>query len=200
MATAAAIDRVVHHSVILEFDVPSYQTDAAQQRGETAAAEEVNRQNQSTINRQEWLTRDIRSRKCSGHAPRLGLFPSPGRGLVSIVIHWIPMQWMAIHSMTASIPMDRYGYQWNGCPSIGGRGRRRGPERGRGARPDGHGGVGGIKPVIGAISARRGQANNGENARLRTRVRCAIIRVIAHFLPPRLPLKTHRRRLARERR
>ena len=33
MATAAAIDRVVHHSVILEFDVPSYRTDAAQQRG-----------------------------------------------------------------------------------------------------------------------------------------------------------------------
>ena len=45
MATAAAIDRVVHHSVILEFDVPSYRTDVAQQRGETAAAEEVNRQN-----------------------------------------------------------------------------------------------------------------------------------------------------------
>ena len=45
MATAAAIDRIVHHSVILEFDVPSYRTDAAQQRGETAAAEEVNRQN-----------------------------------------------------------------------------------------------------------------------------------------------------------
>ena len=42
MATAAAIDRVVHHSVILEFDVPSYRTDAAQQRGQT---EEVNRQN-----------------------------------------------------------------------------------------------------------------------------------------------------------
>jgi DNA replication protein DnaC len=29
MATAAAIDRIVHHSVILEFDVPSYRTDAA---------------------------------------------------------------------------------------------------------------------------------------------------------------------------
>ena len=26
MATAAAIDRIVHHSVILEFDVPSYRT------------------------------------------------------------------------------------------------------------------------------------------------------------------------------
>ena len=45
MATAAAIDRVVHHSVILEFDVPNCRTDAAQRRGETAAAEEVNRQN-----------------------------------------------------------------------------------------------------------------------------------------------------------
>ena len=42
MATAAAIDRVVHHSVILEFDVPNYRTNAAQQWG---LAEEVNRQN-----------------------------------------------------------------------------------------------------------------------------------------------------------
>ena len=41
MATAAAIDRVVH-PVILEFDVPSYRTNAAQQR---VQAEEVNRQN-----------------------------------------------------------------------------------------------------------------------------------------------------------
>ena len=32
MATAAAIDRLVHHSVILEFDVPSYRTGKAQQR------------------------------------------------------------------------------------------------------------------------------------------------------------------------
>lgn len=30
MATAAAIDRIVHHSVILEFDVASYRTEAAQ--------------------------------------------------------------------------------------------------------------------------------------------------------------------------
>ena len=42
MATAAAIDRVVHHSVILEFDVPGYRSNVAQQRGQ---AEEVNRQN-----------------------------------------------------------------------------------------------------------------------------------------------------------
>ena len=42
VCTAAAIDRVVHHSVILEFDVPSYRTNAAQQRGQ---AKEVNRQN-----------------------------------------------------------------------------------------------------------------------------------------------------------
>ena len=34
MATAAAIDRAVHHSVILEFDVPSYRTRVAQQRGQ----------------------------------------------------------------------------------------------------------------------------------------------------------------------
>ena len=42
MTTAAAIDRVVHHSVILEFDVPSYRTGVAQQRGQD---QEVNRQN-----------------------------------------------------------------------------------------------------------------------------------------------------------
>ena len=47
MATAAAIDRVIHHSVILEFDVPSYRTDAAQQRGQA-----------DQVNRQIWLTRD----------------------------------------------------------------------------------------------------------------------------------------------
>ena len=32
MATAAAIDRIVHHSVILEFDMPSYRTGEAQER------------------------------------------------------------------------------------------------------------------------------------------------------------------------
>ena len=42
LATAAAIDRVVHHSVILEFDLPSYRTGVAQQRNQQ---EEVNRQN-----------------------------------------------------------------------------------------------------------------------------------------------------------
>jgi DNA replication protein DnaC len=34
MATAAAIDRIVHHSVIVEFDVPSYRTKQAQQQAE----------------------------------------------------------------------------------------------------------------------------------------------------------------------
>ncbi len=32
MTTAAAIDRLVHHSVILEFDVPSYRTDGANKK------------------------------------------------------------------------------------------------------------------------------------------------------------------------
>ncbi len=36
MATAAAIDRIVHHSVIVEFDVPSYRTAEAQQQVEEA--------------------------------------------------------------------------------------------------------------------------------------------------------------------
>src|SRR5215207_8136917 len=43
MATAAAIDRLVHHAVLLEFDVPSYRTERAQRRGHASAAPEVAR-------------------------------------------------------------------------------------------------------------------------------------------------------------
>jgi DNA replication protein DnaC len=39
MATAAAIDRIVHHSVITEFDVPSYRTAAAQKEAKQPAAQ-----------------------------------------------------------------------------------------------------------------------------------------------------------------
>jgi len=39
MATAAAIDRIVHHSVITEFDVPSYRTAAAQKETKKPAAQ-----------------------------------------------------------------------------------------------------------------------------------------------------------------
>ena len=34
MATDGAIDRGIHRTIILEFDVPSYHTDAGQQRGQ----------------------------------------------------------------------------------------------------------------------------------------------------------------------
>ena len=33
MATAAAIDRLVHHAVMIEFDVPSYRTDRSRRNG-----------------------------------------------------------------------------------------------------------------------------------------------------------------------
>jgi hypothetical protein len=39
MTTAAAIDRLVHHAVILEFDVASFRTEQARRRGATGAAE-----------------------------------------------------------------------------------------------------------------------------------------------------------------
>ena len=42
MATAAAIDRIVHHSVMLEFDLPIYRTNVAQNR---QAENESDRQN-----------------------------------------------------------------------------------------------------------------------------------------------------------
>ena len=32
MATAAAIDRLVHHAVVLEFDVPSFRTDRSRRK------------------------------------------------------------------------------------------------------------------------------------------------------------------------
>ena len=38
MTTAAAIDRVVHHSVILELNVKSYRAQAAHQRTRSARA------------------------------------------------------------------------------------------------------------------------------------------------------------------
>jgi len=38
MATAAAIDRLVHHSVLLEFDVLSYRTEHATRRGKASAS------------------------------------------------------------------------------------------------------------------------------------------------------------------
>ena len=49
MGTAAAIDQVVHPSVILEFDIPSYRTGAAHQRGQ-----------EQEMNRQECLAQDSR--------------------------------------------------------------------------------------------------------------------------------------------
>jgi DNA replication protein DnaC len=39
MATAAAIDRIVHHSVITEFDVPSYRTAEAQAEAKRPATQ-----------------------------------------------------------------------------------------------------------------------------------------------------------------
>ena len=39
MATAAAIDRLVHHSVILEFDVPSFRAEEAEGRGKKKAGQ-----------------------------------------------------------------------------------------------------------------------------------------------------------------
>ena len=41
LQSVTAIDRVVHHSMILDFDVPSFRTEAAQQRGQD---KEVHRQ------------------------------------------------------------------------------------------------------------------------------------------------------------
>ena len=53
IATAAVIDRIVHHSVIMEVAVPSYKTNAAQNRH---TEEESDRQEQLMQNRQEWMT------------------------------------------------------------------------------------------------------------------------------------------------
>ena len=65
MATTAVIGRVVHHSVILEFDVPSYRTNSIQQRGQD---KELNRQIQLTPDRQECLTWDTTSLSAAGRS------------------------------------------------------------------------------------------------------------------------------------
>ena len=41
MATAAAIDRLIHHSVLLEFDVLSFRAEAAEERKKTKAGQPV---------------------------------------------------------------------------------------------------------------------------------------------------------------
>jgi len=43
MATAAAIDRLVHHAVLLEFDVPSYRTERAKRRSHGGATTDAAR-------------------------------------------------------------------------------------------------------------------------------------------------------------
>jgi DNA replication protein DnaC len=48
MATAAAIDRIVHHSVITEFDVPSYRTAEAQEQARGAAPKGPQAQKKNT--------------------------------------------------------------------------------------------------------------------------------------------------------
>ena len=55
MATAATIDRIVHNSVILEFDLPSYRTD-----------ETRSRHMKQESDRQEWLTWNTKYCNCSG--------------------------------------------------------------------------------------------------------------------------------------
>ena len=64
MATAAAIDRIVHHSVILEFDVPSYRTaDGAEPAGGGCVAPA-----KVIVARQKWLSRQLTS--CRTYAVR----------------------------------------------------------------------------------------------------------------------------------
>ena len=41
MATAAAIDRLIHHSAILEFDVPSFRAEEAEGRGKRKASRQA---------------------------------------------------------------------------------------------------------------------------------------------------------------
>jgi len=47
MTTAAAIDRLVHHSEILEFDVPSYRTQKRRRAAKTPAAETPNQKKET---------------------------------------------------------------------------------------------------------------------------------------------------------
>ena len=102
MVTASATDRIVHHSVILEFDVPSYRINVAQNR---QTDRESDRQKWLTCNTSPlWITRQmpvvaLRVRNSrSGHQDLLELqsesSPSPMRLAESA---------MSIHALTSSV-------------------------------------------------------------------------------------------------
>ena len=74
MTTTAAIDRVVHHSVVLEFDVESYRTEAAKKAAKNKEA-----------TRARAMTTSARRSSASSTSPLEGLFQmGPGREATSI--------------------------------------------------------------------------------------------------------------------
>ncbi len=79
MATDAAIDRGVHPIIILEFDVPSYHTNAAQQRGQE---QKVNpRVRPSGIRPPLLLTEAHGPARTAAPVPPCAAFPPPDGGL-----------------------------------------------------------------------------------------------------------------------
>ena len=56
MATAAAIVRVIHHSIIMEFDVPSYRTDAVQHRARNRSSTGITKE---SLNKSRWGKREL---------------------------------------------------------------------------------------------------------------------------------------------
>ena len=67
-----------------------------------------------------------RYRNCSGTTPgfvspfpRAGVGTAPRSEVNCIGMQWTSMHWIPIHSMTPSIPMDRYPFQWYRYLSIG---------------------------------------------------------------------------------
>ena len=78
MATAAAIDRIVHHSVILEFDVPSYRTDQAKRKtGGTLEPKSEGKTKRKKSNADLNYTNTVFSQS---HCNFLGVFAPPGKG------------------------------------------------------------------------------------------------------------------------
>jgi DNA replication protein DnaC len=73
MTTAAAIDRLVHHSTILELTGKSYRSQAAQRRSGAEDAKDKRQKGKKTAGKGGKAIRDEASVVVEGHSPRHGL-------------------------------------------------------------------------------------------------------------------------------
>ena len=82
MTTAAAIDRLVHHSVILELNVPSYRAEQAKKSRQAPPGSHQSKQGGMTGSNHERLTR---AEETSRGPSRRALYTTPETGILIVV-------------------------------------------------------------------------------------------------------------------